>query len=47
MLENCGVIDLSSFGKFEVLGPDSEKFIDYLYANEVPKVSVGVSVRES
>lgn len=38
VLESCGVIDLSAFGKFEVTGSDAEKFIDYLYANEVPKV---------
>lgn len=39
VLDSCGIMDLSAFGKFELTGPDSEKLIDCVYANEVPKVS--------
>ena len=38
VLEKVGVIDLSAFGKFDVSGPDAAAFVDYIYANEVPKV---------
>jgi len=33
-----GIADLSTFGKFEVTGPDSRKFLDYAVAGTVPKV---------
>ena len=34
------MIDLTSFGKYEVTGADSAKFVDYIYGNEVPQVNV-------
>ncbi|XP_066273140.1 dimethylglycine dehydrogenase, mitochondrial-like [Branchiostoma lanceolatum] len=37
VLSRAGVIDLTPFGKFEIKGPDSVKFLDYLCANNVPK----------
>ena len=35
--EHVGIADLSSFGKFEVTGPDSRRFLDYAVAGTVPK----------
>ena len=39
VMEHCGVIDLTPFGKLEISGPDAHAFIDQLCANNVPKVS--------
>jgi dimethylglycine dehydrogenase len=36
--KRVGVIDLSPFGKLEVKGRDSANFIDFMFANNVPKV---------
>lgn len=35
--KKVGVVDLSSFGKFTVSGPDSRRFLDYAVAGTVPK----------
>jgi dimethylglycine dehydrogenase len=37
MRETCGLIDLSSFSKFEVSGPGAEAYLDRLVANVIPK----------
>jgi dimethylglycine dehydrogenase len=37
---SVGVLDQSSFAKYEISGPGAEKFLDYLCANKLPK-SVG------
>ena len=39
VMNRAGLIDLTPFGKIEVKGPDASKFIDYMCANTVPKVS--------
>ena len=36
--EKVGLIDLSSFSKFDIIGPDAERFLDGLLANRLPKV---------
>ncbi|XP_077988921.1 dimethylglycine dehydrogenase, mitochondrial-like [Glandiceps talaboti] len=38
VMEKAGIIDLTPFGKFEVQGKDALKLMDYLYANNMPKV---------
>lgn len=38
VLNNVGVIDISTFGKFEVTGKDAAKFLDVMFANFLPKV---------
>lgn len=35
--KKVGIADLSTFGKFEVIGPDARKFLDYAVAGTVPK----------
>lgn len=42
VLDRAGIIDLSPFGKFEVKGKDAAKFLDFLFANTLPKVTVVV-----
>jgi dimethylglycine dehydrogenase len=37
MRETCGLIDLTSFSKFEVSGPGAEAYLDRLVANVIPK----------
>jgi len=37
-MEGVGVIDLSPFGKFMVKGDDSQRLLDRLFANTLPKV---------
>ncbi|ELU05418.1 hypothetical protein CAPTEDRAFT_159052 [Capitella teleta] len=37
VMKKAGVIDLTSFGKIEVTGPDSRRFMDHICANVVPK----------
>ena len=37
-MEKVGVIDLTPFGKFTVKGRDSQKLLDRLFANTMPKV---------
>ena len=34
---NVGVLDLSTFAKYEISGKDSEKFLERLCANRIPK----------
>lgn len=38
VMEKVGVIDLTPFGKFIVKGKDSQKLLDRLFANTMPKV---------
>lgn len=38
VLNNVGVIDVSTFGKFEVTGKDAADFLDIMFANSLPKV---------
>ena len=38
VMEHCGVIDLTPFGKIEISGPDAHTFLDQICANVVPKV---------
>lgn len=40
VMNRAGVIDLTSFGKIEVSGPDAHKYMDHICANAVPKVSI-------
>lgn len=35
-----GVIDLSSYGKFDVSGKDASSFLDRMFANHLPEVSI-------
>ncbi|WP_375595187.1 FAD-dependent oxidoreductase [Algihabitans albus] len=37
MRETCGLIDLTSFSKYEVSGPGAEAYLDRLVANVIPK----------
>ena len=37
MRENVGLIELSSFSKFEIEGPSAREYIDKLVANSIPK----------
>lgn len=37
-MEKVGVIDLTPFAKFIVKGKDSQKLLDRLFANNMPKV---------
>ena len=34
---NVGVLDLSTFAKYEISGKDSETFLERLCANRIPK----------
>tara|TARA_B100000965_G_scaffold391310_1_gene399192 strand:+ start:1009 stop:3429 length:2421 start_codon:yes stop_codon:yes gene_type:complete len=34
---NVGILDLSTFAKFEISGDDSEKFLDRICSNKIPK----------
>ena len=36
--EDVGLVDISSFSKFDISGPDAERFLDGLLANRLPKV---------
>lgn len=38
VMERVGVIDLTPFAKFIVKGKDSQKLLDRLFANNMPKV---------
>ncbi|CAL8320255.1 unnamed protein product [Lota lota] len=40
VMEKVGVIDLTPFGKFTVKGRDSQKLLDRLFANTMPKVGL-------
>uniref|UniRef100_UPI0037E72A67 dimethylglycine dehydrogenase, mitochondrial n=1 Tax=Semicossyphus pulcher TaxID=241346 RepID=UPI0037E72A67 len=40
VMEKVGVIDLTPFGKFVVKGKDSQKLLDRLFANTMPKVGL-------
>uniref|UniRef100_A0A4W5K1T9 Dimethylglycine dehydrogenase, mitochondrial n=1 Tax=Hucho hucho TaxID=62062 RepID=A0A4W5K1T9_9TELE len=40
VMEKVGVIDLTPFGKFMVKGKDSQKLLDRLFANTMPKVGL-------
>ena len=40
VLSKVGIIDLSPYGKIEVKGKDASSFMDMIFANELPKVSV-------
>lgn len=40
VLNKVGIIDLSPYGKIEVKGKDAVSFMDTIFANELPKVSV-------
>jgi dimethylglycine dehydrogenase len=42
--ERIGVLDLSSFSKFEVKGPDAATFLDRIFANRVPKKSGDIAL---
>jgi len=35
--DNVGILDLSTFAKYEISGKDSESFLDRLCANKIPK----------
>ncbi|XP_077988994.1 dimethylglycine dehydrogenase, mitochondrial-like [Glandiceps talaboti] len=38
VMERAGIIDLTSFGKFEVQGKDAAKLMDYLTAGDLPQI---------
>ena len=40
VLSKVGIIDLTPYGKFEVKGRDAADFLDRVFANELPKVSI-------
>ncbi len=40
--ERVGILDLSSFAKFEVSGPDAEVLLNRVYANAMPKKDGGI-----
>ncbi|XP_041754551.1 dimethylglycine dehydrogenase, mitochondrial isoform X1 [Coregonus clupeaformis] len=40
VMEKVGVVDLTPFGKFMVKGKDSQKLLDRLFANTMPKVGL-------
>jgi dimethylglycine dehydrogenase len=40
--ERVGILDLSSFAKFEVAGRDAEGFLDRVYANRMPRKLGGI-----
>lgn len=40
--ERVGVMDLSSFAKYEVSGPDAESFLNRITANNLPKKNNGI-----
>lgn len=42
--ERVGVLDLSSFAKFEVKGPDAETLLNRVCANRLPKKDGGISL---
>jgi len=42
--ERVGVMDLSSFAKFDVTGPDAEAMLDRLTANKLPKRMGGIGL---
>ncbi|MBI2969739.1 MAG: hypothetical protein HYY36_03265, partial [Gammaproteobacteria bacterium] len=49
--ENAGIIDISTLGKFEVVGPGAREFLDRLYINNVSAlrpgcIRYGVMLRE-
>lgn len=38
VLNKVGVIDLTPFGKFEITGSQAAEFLDFMVANNLPKV---------
>ena len=42
--ERVGVLDLSSFAKYEVKGPDAESFLNHICANRIPRKDGGISL---
>ncbi|MAI80518.1 MAG: aminomethyltransferase [Deltaproteobacteria bacterium] len=42
--ERVGVIELSSFAKFDVSGPDAESFLNRVFANRMPKKTGGIKL---
>ena len=42
--ERVGILDLSSFSKFDVTGPDAEALLNRVYANSMPKKVGGVAL---
>nr|XP_006819782.1 PREDICTED: dimethylglycine dehydrogenase, mitochondrial-like [Saccoglossus kowalevskii] len=38
VMEKAGIIDLTPFGKFEIEGKDAMNLMDYVFANNMPKV---------
>lgn len=40
VLSKVGIIDLTPYGKIEVKGRDAADFLDRVFANELPKVSI-------
>lgn len=42
--ERIGVLDLSSFAKYEIGGRDAEKFMDRVFANKIPKEVGGIAL---
>ena len=42
--ERVGILDLSSFAKYEVTGSDAESFLNRVCANRVPKKDGGISL---
>ncbi len=37
----CGVFDVSHMGEVEIKGPDAEKFVNYIFTNDVSTISDG------
>jgi len=42
--ERVGVIELSSFSKFDVTGPDAAKYLDRIFANRMPQKVGGIKL---
>ena len=42
--QRVGVLDLSGFAKYEITGPDAEKFLNRICANRMPKKQGGIGL---
>jgi dimethylglycine dehydrogenase len=42
--ERVGLLELSSFAKFDVAGPDAEAFLDRVFANRIPRKDGGIAL---
>lgn len=38
VMNNVGILDITPFGKFDIIGPDAATFLDKMLANKLPKL---------